>query len=93
MNGYYGLLGGVMEWTASPGHSLAHVTDEDGNRITIAYPIARGGAWSNMPHSLDLGHRMQHRHGNQQHDLGFRVVVSSDLGSSDWLEQIIKKIE
>lgn len=93
MNGYYGLLGGVMEWTASPGHSLAHVTDEDGNRITIAYPIARGGAWSNMPHSLDLGHRMQHRHGNRQPDLGFRVVVSSDLGSSDWLEQIIKKIE
>lgn len=93
LNGYYGMLGGVMEWTSSPGHSIAYLTDDDGNRMTIAYPIARGGAWSNMPHSLDPGHRMQHRHGNRQHDLGFRVVVSSDMGSSDWLEQIIKKID
>jgi len=73
--GYYGLLGGVMEWTSSPGHSIARVKDENGNDVLIPYPIARGGAWSNMPQTLDLGNRMQQRHGNRQQDLGFRMAI------------------
>ncbi len=75
LNGYYGLLGGVMEWTASPGPSKAYFKDKNGRKRIMAYPISRGGAWSFMPHSLALAERKQQRHGNKQPDLGFRIAI------------------
>ena len=87
-SGYKGLLGGVMEWTSSPGNAKAYVTDNEGNRIIIAYPIARGGAWSDMPHSLDFGLRKQQRHGNRQPDLGFRIVIADKAKDQDWLKEV-----
>lgn len=86
--GYKGLLGGVMEWTSSPGNARAYVTDSLGRRLIISYPIARGGAWSSMPHSLDFGLRKQQRHGNRQPDLGFRVAIVEGEKDQDWLEDV-----
>lgn len=87
--GYRGLTGGVMEWTASPGSNRAYnVPHASGQTMIIAYPITRGGAWSNMPHSLDLGFRMEQRHGNRQPDLGFRMIISEHDLHPNWLRQI-----
>ncbi len=91
LGGYYGLLGGVMEWTASPGRATARFSDETGRMRIIAYPIARGGAWSNMPHSLGIDTRSQQRHGNRQSDLGFRVAIGGGPEAADWRRAVIRR--
>ncbi len=88
LGGFHGMLGGVQEWTASPGRNAARFTDEAGRFRVIAYPIARGGAWSSMPHDLGLQARQQHRHGNRQPDLGFRLAIGSDPDDENWLGQV-----
>ncbi|MCF8361682.1 MAG: SUMF1/EgtB/PvdO family nonheme iron enzyme [Prolixibacteraceae bacterium] len=88
LGGFYGLLGGVMEWTASPGAAKARLTDKNGKKRVLAYPIARGGAWSSMPHSLTFGLRKQQRHGNRQPDLGFRIAIGGGPDSENWLEDV-----
>ena len=89
LGGFYGLIGGVHEWTASPGRHVARFTDDTGRFRVLAYPIARGGAWSSMPHSLGLDTREQHRHGNRQPDLGFRVALAGEgEDEDDWLSEV-----
>lgn len=85
LGGFYGMLGGVQEWTASPGRHLSRFTDAQGRFRVIAYPITRGGAWSSMPQSLSFEIREQHRHANRQEDLGFRPAIGGD---ADWYRRI-----
>jgi formylglycine-generating enzyme required for sulfatase activity len=88
LGGYYGLLGGVMEWTSSPGEAKAWFTDKNGKNRIFAYPITRGGAWSSMPHSLTFGLRKQQRHGNRQPDLGFRIAIGGGPDAKNWLKNV-----
>ena len=88
LGGYYGFLGGVMEWTGSPGAAQARITNQSGHDRIIAYPVARGGAWSNMPHSLYFGLRMQQRHSNRQPDLGFRIAIGGGPDAQYWLRKV-----
>ena len=85
------MLGGVHEWTSSPGRHTARFTDSAGRFRVLAYPIARGGAWSSMPHTLGPGIRKQHRHGNRQPDLGFRFAIGEGPGAADWLSDVERK--
>lgn len=88
LGGYYGLGGSVMEWTASAGESRAYFTAPNGDKRILAYPIARGGAWSSMPHLIRLALRKQQRHGNRQGDLGFRIAIGGGPGADNWLKKI-----
>lgn len=88
LGGYYGLGGSVMEWTASAGESRAYFKAPNGDKRVFAYPIARGGAWSSMPHSIGLSLRKQQRHGNRQGDLGFRIAIGGDPDADNWLKKI-----
>ncbi|MFP4140736.1 MAG: SUMF1/EgtB/PvdO family nonheme iron enzyme [Phycisphaerae bacterium] len=91
LGGFYGMLGGVHEWTSSPGRHTARFTDSAGRFRVMAYPIARGGAWSSMPHTLGPGIRRQHRHGNRQPDLGFRFAIGGGPDAADWLSDVERK--
>jgi formylglycine-generating enzyme required for sulfatase activity len=77
-----------MEWTASAGESRAYFTTPNGDKRVLAYPIARGGAWSSMPHIISLALRKQQRHGNRQGDLGFRIAIGGGPGADNWLKKI-----
>ncbi|MCC5829058.1 MAG: SUMF1/EgtB/PvdO family nonheme iron enzyme [Phycisphaeraceae bacterium] len=88
LGGLYDMLGGVQEWTASPGRHSARFQDERGRFRVLAYPIARGGAWSSMPHQLGWDVRAQHRHGNRQPDLGFRIAIGIRAEGEDWLRHV-----
>lgn len=87
LGGLYGMLGGVQEWTASPGMNASRFNDETGRFRVIAYPIARGGSWASMPHVLDYGVRMEQRHANRIPDLGFRIAVGG-ADAADWLSDV-----
>ncbi|TVR47749.1 MAG: hypothetical protein EA402_01010, partial [Planctomycetota bacterium] len=91
ISGLYGMLGGVMEWTASPDRRSARFTDDDGNFRIIAYPMTRGGAWSSMPHQLGLELRSWQRHANHQEDLGHRLVIGGGPEAADWRKAVIQR--
>ncbi len=91
LGGFYGLLGGVHEWTASPGRHTARFNDASGRLRILAYPIARGGAWSSMPHGLGFASRAEHRHGNRQGDLGFRLAIGGGPDAAQWLSNVERK--
>lgn len=86
--GFVGMTGGVQEWTRSPGPASAHF-DIDGVGHVMAYPIARGGAWSSMPHVLGPGIRVQQRHTNRQQDLGFRPLIAGSPEDCSWLDTVL----
>jgi acetyl esterase/lipase len=86
--GLYGVLGGVMEWTASGDRREARFQDHGRLRI-FRYPMSRGGAWSSFPHVLGVETREWHRHGNRQTDLGFRPVIGGHATAETWLEDVI----
>ena len=88
LGGFYGLVGGVQEWTGSPGRHTARFQDARGRFRVLAYPIARGGGWSSMPHSLGPETRQQHRHGNRQPDLGFRLALGGGPEAGRWREAV-----
>lgn len=86
--GLYGVLGGVLEWTASGDRREARF--QEGGRLRVfRYPMSRGGAWSSFPHVLGVDTREWHRHGNRQTDLGFRVVIGGAATAESWLEDVI----
>ncbi|MCH8526263.1 MAG: SUMF1/EgtB/PvdO family nonheme iron enzyme [Kiritimatiellae bacterium] len=85
--GLYGVLGGVLEWTASGDRREARF-QENGRMRVFRYPMSRGGAWSSLPHVLGLETREWHRHGNRQSDLGFRLIIGGAEADS-WLEDVI----
>ena len=86
--GLYGVIGGVMEWTASGDRREARF--QEGNRMRIfRYPMSRGGAWSSFPHVMGLETRDWHRHGNRQTDLGFRLIIGGAATAENWLEDVI----
>lgn len=88
LTGLYGVLGGVLEWTASGDRREARF--QEGGRLRVfRYPMSRGGAWSSFPHVLGVGTREWHRHGNRQTDLGFRLVVGGAATAENWLEDVI----
>lgn len=91
LSGFYTILGGIQEWTASPGNNTARFNDDKGRLRVIAYPIARGGAWSSMPQTLGFENRSQQRHGNRQPDLGFRVVIGGGPDAAEWLKGVEKR--
>lgn len=88
LGGFYGLVGGVQEWTSSPSRLTARFNDERGRFRVLAYPIARGGAWSGMPHVLGWDARSHQRHGNRQPDLGFRIAVGGGPDAANWLSNV-----
>lgn len=90
-NGLYGILGGVHEWTASPGRHTARFTDEKGRFRVLSYPIARGGAWSSMPQALSPAQREQMRHGNRQPDLGFRLAIGGGPEAANWTRDVVER--
>jgi len=91
LGGFQGMLGGVHEWTGSPGRHTARFNDPKGRFRVLAYPIARGGAWSSMPHALSPAIRTQQRHGNRQPDLGFRFVIGGGPDAAEWLSHVERK--
>ena len=88
--GLYGMIGGVLEWTASGNRREARFNDEKGRFRIYRYPMSRGGAWSSFPHVLGVGTREWHRHANRQPDLGFRLVIGGDATAEDWLDDVVK---
>ncbi len=86
--GLYGVLGGVLEWTASGDRREARF-QQDGRLRIFRYPMSRGGAWSSLPHVLGVETREWHRHGNRQEDLGFRVIIGGAATAETWLEDVI----
>ncbi|MCH8474370.1 MAG: SUMF1/EgtB/PvdO family nonheme iron enzyme [Opitutales bacterium] len=91
LTGLYGMVGGVLEWTASGDRREARFTDERGNFRIFRYPMSRGGAWSSLPHVLGVGTREWHRHGNRQPDLGFRLVIGGGAVGENWLNDVIRR--
>ena len=90
-SGLYGVVGGVLEWTASGDRREARFNDERGNFRIFRYPMSRGGAWSSYPHVLGVDTREWHRHGNRQPDLGFRIVIGGEATADDWLEDVVRR--
>ncbi|MFP4158052.1 MAG: SUMF1/EgtB/PvdO family nonheme iron enzyme [Opitutales bacterium] len=88
--GLYGMIGGVLEWTASGNHREARFNDENGRFRIFRYPMSRGGAWSSFPHVLGVGTREWHRHANRQPDLGFRLIIGGEATADNWLNDVVK---
>ncbi len=87
LGGFYGFIGGVQEWTSSPGRNPARFQGADGKFHVWGYPIARGGSWASMPSCLGPAIRQQQRHTNRQGDLGFRLMIS-DKQDTSWLREL-----
>ncbi|MCC5850616.1 MAG: SUMF1/EgtB/PvdO family nonheme iron enzyme [Verrucomicrobia bacterium] len=91
LGGFLGLVGGVQEWTGSPGRHSARFTDDRGRFRALAYPIARGGAWSSAPEALGFEVRNQQRHGNRQDDLGFRPAIGGGPNAAQWMNNVERR--
>lgn len=89
--GLQGMIGGVLEWTASGDRREARFNDDRGRLRIFRYPMSRGGAWSSLPHVLGVETREWHRHGNRQPDLGFRLAIGGDATAENWFDDVVRR--